>query len=566
MVFHPEYGAPTQELMDSLRGQRILRHLGREGLLAQRHVTDPRPVRLDALLRVHSGRYLESLQDRLELERILPGVLDHAPQQQVLAWQRRMTGGTLRAAELALRSGHTAVTLGGGMHHAHADRGEGFCVFNDVAVAIKTLRSEGFEGQVLVIDLDLHPGNGTQSIFAADDSVFTFSLHATDWQEIDAVADRSVALGAAIGDDTYLRTLDELLPEVLAEAQPELVFYVAGTDIADEDRLGNWHVSADGIAARDRRVVQAAGERPLVWTLAGGYGPEAWRHTARSVVWLITGEDRPIPSGVEADLERYRGIARSLPVWRLSADGGDPFDFSDVLADLGPTPSSRWFLDYYSEFGLELALEAYGVLPHLRSRGYDGPFHVTIDPSHPTGHLACLRSHQGELLIELVLHPEHRDGLELLFIEWLTLQDPRATPSRPLLPGQRHPGLGCLDQVVGMLVMACERLGYDGLAFHPAHYHMAAVGRGVSSFLDPVDEARFDAMRGALGSRPLEEATALVEGQRLRDPEGRPVPWNPAPMVAPASERLRERLSGPARQAAVEAARADCAVAGIAPE
>jgi acetoin utilization deacetylase AcuC-like enzyme len=552
--------------MDGRRGEKILRHLGREGLVAHRHISEPAPVRLDALLRVHDAAYLESLQDAAELDRVLPGLLDAVPDRQVLAWQRRMAGGTVAAGRRAIETGRPAVTLGGGMHHASEARGEGFCLFNDVATSIADLRARGFTGRILVVDLDLHPGNGTRSIFAADPSVFTFSVHATEWGTTDAVADRSVELGAGVGDATYLAALDELLPDVFAAADPALVYYVAGTDIAEDDRLGNWHITTDGIAARDRRVVEAAGDLPFVWTLAGGYGPDAWRHTARSLVWLLTGRDEPIASGVERELERYRGIARSLPAWRLTSGDEEPLDLSDVLADLGPKRASARFLDYYTEFGLELALEAYGVLEHIRGRGYEGPFGVYVDPGHATGHLARLHSARDELLIELVLRPHYRDGLNLLFVEWLTLQDPRRAPTRPLLPGQSHPGLGCLPLVTGMLVMACERLDYDGLAFHPAHYHVAAVARGVARFLEPGDEACFDAMRGLLEGHTLAEATALVASGRLLTAAGEPMKWNPAPMVAPASSALRDRLDGPARQAAVEAARAGCALAGIAAE
>jgi hypothetical protein len=159
------------------------------------------------------------------------------------------------------------------------------------------------------------------------------------------------------------------------------------------------------------------------------------------------------------------------------------------------------------------------------------------------------------VLIELVLKETRSlPPFRLLSIEWLLLQDPRARPSksRPLLPGQDHPGLGCLRLVVGMLVMACERLGYDGLLFSPSHFHTAAVARGILFFVDPEVEARFLALEEALATTTLDEATALVHAGALVDDEtGAPVQWQAASMVIPISAGLREAIEGPAYEQAV---------------
>ncbi len=556
LVYDPGYAAPGgADLLDVDRGRRILGYLRHEGLISRHDVVQPEPATMLQLSRVHTPEYLASLPQPGTLDRILPGLMERGREREVLAWQRLMAGGTIRAAQEALKHPRPAVTLGGGMHHAHAGHGQGFCVFNDVVIAIETLRAGGFEGRVLIVDLDVHPGDGTRAFYAEDPKVFTCSVHASEWGDFEAIADRSVALGSGVGDRKYLMTLRALLPEVAEEARPDLVFYVAGTDVAEEDRLGSWEVSAEGIAARDRLVVELFADHPFIWTLAGGYGPEAWRHSARSLAWLLRGKDRPIRSGLERELEVYRRVAASLTPSQLAGGDDDPLDFSDILADLGPQGSSDRFLDYYTEFGLEAALAAYGVLEHLRGRGYSS-FEVEIDTDHATGHMARLRA-DGELVIEIVLRPVLQFvPWRLLWIEWLLLQDPRARTDRPLLPGQQSPGLGCLDKVVGMLAMSVERLGFDGLAFNPAHYHVACVARGQASFLEPEDQARFAALREATEQLSMTRASAAAEGGGVVDSStGEVVEWVAGTMVAGTRGELRDAMHSPEREAAIEAAR-----------
>ena len=162
--------------------------------------------------------------------------------------------------------------------------------------------------------------------------------------------------------------------------------------------------------------------------------------------------------------------------------------------------------------------------------------------------------------MELVLDEVVLDAsARLLSIEWLLLQDPRRRPDpeHPLLPGQKHPGLGCLRIVIGMLVMACERLGFDGVTVVPSHYHVAAQARRLMSFWDPADEAAFIAIgKATQGMNLFQASIAIAEGDVV-DVAGRVVSWKPSRMVLPVSAALRERLDGPGYARAVEdAARA----------
>jgi acetoin utilization deacetylase AcuC-like enzyme len=197
---------------------------------------------------------------------------------------RRSVGATVQAARAALAGGGVAANLAGGTHHAYADRGSGFCVFNDVAVAARLMQAEwgrrhprsGHPGlQAAVIDLDVHQGNGTASIFRHDPSVFTLSLHGEkNFPFRKEASDLDVPLPDGCDDDTYLHALDQALDELDHRCRPELVFYLAGADPHEGDRLGRMKLSFDGLEARDRRVFDWAWRRriPLAMSMAGGYG------------------------------------------------------------------------------------------------------------------------------------------------------------------------------------------------------------------------------------------------------------------------------------------------------
>jgi len=201
---------------------------------------------------------------------------------------RRSVGATVAAARVALQEGVSA-QLAGGTHHAYSAKGSGFCVFNDVAVAARLMQAEwhrrghGALLRVLVIDLDVHQGNGTASIFAQDDSVFTLSLHgARNFPFRKEPSDLDVELPDGCTDEHYLQALDKALEQVWdahRHAPPGLVFYVAGADPHEGDRLGRLKLTLQGLAERDRRVLQACAQRriPVAVSMAGGYGHDIER-------------------------------------------------------------------------------------------------------------------------------------------------------------------------------------------------------------------------------------------------------------------------------------------------
>lgn len=226
------------------------------------------------------------------------GLVDAA----VLNAFRYATGGTVLAGRLALKHG-IAVNLAGGYHHAKPDAGEGFNVYADMAIAIRALRKEGLIGRALIVDLDVHQGNGSAVIFAGDDNVFTFSMHEGDIYPIPKEkSDLDVELSAGTGDKEYLRLLSEHLRQVMEAAGPDIVFLQAGCDTLDGDPLARLKMTPEGIVRRDAMVIDLCAKRgiPVVMCLGGGYGENAWLVQYDSVrrtieKYGLTGRSMPHP-------------------------------------------------------------------------------------------------------------------------------------------------------------------------------------------------------------------------------------------------------------------------------
>jgi len=186
---------------------------------------------------------------------------------------RRSAGATICACRAALGDG-VAANLAGGTHHAFRDRGEGFCVFNDAAVAARAMQAEGRVGRVLIVDCDVHQGNGTASILAGDTSIFTFSIHgARNFPFEKEISDLDIELPDGCSDEAYLLHLEDGLNTAFDLARPDLVIYLAGADPYKDDRFGRLSLSIDGLAERDRRVFNRcrAPGIPLALAMAGGY-------------------------------------------------------------------------------------------------------------------------------------------------------------------------------------------------------------------------------------------------------------------------------------------------------
>ncbi len=243
-----------------------------EGVLDPADLVEAEPVTDEMLGLVHTPEYLEKVRENRfsAMERILLEV----PFSIALADSSRICcGGTVQAARAAVRDG-VAVHLGGGFHHAFPGHGEGFCVLNDVAVAAATLLEEGAVSRVLIVDLDVHHGNGTASIFADDRRVFTFSMHQErNYPHHKPPSDLDVGLDDGTGDAAYLAALRKHLVDIVERFRPEAALYLAGADPYREDQLGGLAVSAEGLRERDAFVLETLRNHGVgvAVTLAGGY-------------------------------------------------------------------------------------------------------------------------------------------------------------------------------------------------------------------------------------------------------------------------------------------------------
>jgi acetoin utilization deacetylase AcuC-like enzyme len=272
--YHPSYQVPlpTGHPFPMSKYPLLKDQLLAEGILAAGDILEPEPLDTLTLELVHTREYLHKLESSglTAAEQRRLGV----PWSEAL-WQRSRlaSAGTLLAARAALEYG-IAGNLAGGTHHAFADHGEGFCVLNDVAIAIRKLQRERVIERAAIIDLDVHQGNGTAAIFENQEEVFTFSMHGErNYPLAKMRSNLDVPLRDGVGDAEYLDLLQEHLPTVLDSAATDVVFYLAGVDVAAGDRYGKLALSEEGIRLRDRRVIETVRGRgvPLVIVPAGGY-------------------------------------------------------------------------------------------------------------------------------------------------------------------------------------------------------------------------------------------------------------------------------------------------------
>jgi acetoin utilization deacetylase AcuC-like enzyme len=560
--YHPQYKVEalgeTARVpgVEVARGEKILGSLGAEGLIGPKLVRPAPLIALADLAQVHSEAYLDETARPDCLGRIFGLEEQFIDVDPILIAQRRQVGGTVECAQWAVRGKErVAFNIGGGFHHAEPESGMGFCVYNDIAVAIASLRTDGFDAPIAIVDLDFHQGNGNIVTFEEDKTVCTYSIHGSVWSHVQAAADEQFLLPSETDDSAYLQELRDTLPAALDALGPGLLFYVSGNDVLKGDRLGEFMLTREGVLERDCFVIELARkhECPAVVTLGGGYSDDAWRSSTDFLRWLLTDEAMVAEEPKTSVYEQYAAIAKELDPYDLQRPSGEwEITEADLMGDLaGPPNRATRILDYYSQHGLEFALERYGIMDEIRTRGFVEP-RLAIDPSDPQRqHLTLHATKAGKehLLFDQVLlrvvRPapegiEPPDDIGLLYVEWMMLQNPTEDFSlrQPQWPGQEHPGLGVGEKVIHMLLQGATRLKLDGLAHHPSRYHIAFIGGGQSFFLDPEIQGRFEAIREVLAPHDLAEAAWKMEREEVCWSDGEPVEWIPEDIVIPASDRL----------------------------
>jgi len=298
IVYSPEYlidlgGMEKAHPFDIRKYEKIYNGLLDDKLISATDVLKPEALSVEDLKLVHTDDYLQRLKERsniadyleAELLKLYPGSLDKA----VLKPFRVASGGTLLAARRSLKTG-IGVNIGGGYHHAKPDIGEGFCVYADVPIAIRKLQQEGVIKKALVIDVDVHQGNGTAECLADDDTTFTFSMHQGDIYPIPkSTSDRDVEMRDGDGDEQFLAVLEEHLDDIIETADADICFIVGGCDPLDGDPLASLTMTEQGIAERDWMIVDRCVKKklPVVLTLSGGYSKNAWHSQYLSIKRLI---------------------------------------------------------------------------------------------------------------------------------------------------------------------------------------------------------------------------------------------------------------------------------------
>jgi histone deacetylase 11 len=295
IVYRSEYfsgihASSSRQTFDVMKFKKVRDELIRKKLIRRKDIITPPRLSEKDLRLVHTKEYLSRLKDPMTVGQILNLDYVNPWDNYILEFFKYVAGGTLLAAEYALEHNTTVFNLGGGYHHAQPDRGEGFCLINDVAIAIKKLHKAHRVKFTLIIDLDYHQGNGNLLFFRNDETTFTFSMHANNWNEITGkINNLDIELPSHTRDETYLDILKNELPRVLNVFQPELVFYIAGSDPYILDTLGDFDISEEGMLKRDILVYKEIRNRnlPLVVLGAGGYGPESWKIYYNFIQWVI---------------------------------------------------------------------------------------------------------------------------------------------------------------------------------------------------------------------------------------------------------------------------------------
>ena len=286
LVYHPKYVAPMppSHRFPMMKFQRLYELLLADEVAYPEQFHTPELPLNQWIDLVHHSHYRQAYMD---------GTLDAKAQRRIgLPWSADLAhrtciavGGTILTAQLALQHGLACNTVGG-THHAFPDYGSGFCIFNDIAIAARTIQHLNLAQTILIVDLDVHQGDGTALIFKDDPSVFTFSMHCEkNFPLRKQISDLDVPLAIEMEDDEYLQTLDRYLPDLLTHVQPDLVFYDAGVDTHVGDRLGKLALTDTGIFKRDMQVLTTCASQgyPVACVIGGGYAKNmeaiAYRHS-----------------------------------------------------------------------------------------------------------------------------------------------------------------------------------------------------------------------------------------------------------------------------------------------
>lgn len=277
VAFHPIYKHPLPDghRFPMLKYELLPQQLVLEGIVSKSDFFEPEIPDLKYVLAVHDKEYVDELLN-LTLDPRKARKIGFPLCAELVERELRIANGTILGCEKALETG-IAFNIAGGTHHAYSDHGEAFCLLNDQAIGAKYLLDKNLASKVLIIDLDVHQGNGTAEIFRNNPNVFTFSVHGkSNYPFKKEISDLDIALPDNTSDDDYLKIVNEFVPKLIHQEKPDFIFYLSGVDILDSDKLGKLGCSLDACKKRDEIVFSNCKtfEIPVQCSMGGGYSPE----------------------------------------------------------------------------------------------------------------------------------------------------------------------------------------------------------------------------------------------------------------------------------------------------
>lgn len=277
IAFHPIYKHPLPEghRFPMEKYELLPQQLLHEGTCLEANFFEPKKPNDKYILAVHEPEYYYDLLN-ITLDQRAARKIGFPLSEVLVEREVIIADGTIKASEFALQHG-IAMNIAGGTHHAYTNRGEAFCLLNDQAIGSRYLQNNGLAKKILIVDLDVHQGNGTAEIFQNDDSVFTFSMHgASNYPFKKEQSDLDISLENDTGDKAYLTILKETLPKLIDDQQPDFIYYLCGVDVIATDKLGKLGLSVEGCKERDRYVLQTFENNniPVMCSMGGGYSPD----------------------------------------------------------------------------------------------------------------------------------------------------------------------------------------------------------------------------------------------------------------------------------------------------
>ncbi|WP_291963553.1 histone deacetylase [Maribacter sp.] len=277
IAYHPIYKHPLPEghRFPMLKYELLPQQLIHEGTCTEANFFEPEIPNDKHIVAVHDPEYFYDLLN-IMISPKMARKIGFPLSEELVERERIIADGTIKGCEYALKNG-IAMNIAGGTHHAYSDHGEAFCMLNDQAIGARYLLNKRLAKKILIVDLDVHQGNGTAEIFQNDESVFTFSMHgASNYPFKKEESDLDIALPKGTNDETYLSTLKKELPQLIKNEQPDFIFYLCGVDILESDKLGTLGMSVEGCKKRDEFVLSTCHRLkiPVQCSMGGGYSPD----------------------------------------------------------------------------------------------------------------------------------------------------------------------------------------------------------------------------------------------------------------------------------------------------